>query len=166
MELYVYENYRDVFPDIDGRNLTDALIELSLDAYGARGHRLLRTERGKPYVELCGGGQLCVSVSHSGTYFLCLIDEEPVGVDVQQERSVAAGRIGRRYFTEAERRLLDEYGDDGFFLLWTRKEAYAKYTGAGLEEIMRGTDVLGRSDVDFLDFQLEKGMYCSCCMMR
>ena len=71
-------------------------------------------------------------------------------------------KISRRYFTAREQRFVQEAGADGFFRLWARKEAYSKYTGLGLEEIMKGTEVLGRDDVEFFDFQLEKGIYCSC----
>ena len=182
MELYVYEDYRDVIAGITGRELTDALIVMSLEASGLGRYQVERTDRGKPYIrnrdrgrgegcgegggEGCGaGGEIHVSVSHSGRYFLCLIADRPAGVDVQEERETAVEKISRRYFTAREQRFVQEAGADGFFRLWARKEAYSKYTGLGLEEIMKGTEVLGRDDVEFFDFQLEKGIYCSCCRM-
>ncbi len=165
MELYIYEDYKDIFPELTGRELTDELIRETLVMYGAGPCSISRTEKGKPYVETAGaGGEVHLSVSHSGPYFLCLIADRPVGVDVQQARNTGTDRISRRYFTGEEREYIERHGEDGFFRLWTRKEAYSKYTGLGLQEILKGTQIINRDDVEFFDFQLEKGIYCSCCM--
>ena len=119
---------------------------------------------GKPFIK--GREALFISASHSGEYFVCAISDAPVGIDVQEEREGRLSRISKRYFSAEEQAYVKERGEAGFFSLWTRKEAYAKYTGRGLEEIMKGTSVLGREDVDFVDFQIEKGIYCSCCVKR
>lgn len=166
MELYIYEDYKDMFPETEGRELTDMLIIKSLADSGIYADKVLRTEKGKPYIpETASGSKIYVSVSHSGGCFACLVSSVPAGVDLQQQRKIKAGQISRRYFTADEIRYIEENGDEGFFFIWARKEAYCKYTGRGLEEIIKGTAVLGRDDVEFVDFQLEKGMYCSCCIM-
>lgn len=167
MELYVIENYKDVFPALSGSDLTDALIRDCLAAYGMQDVRLARTEKGKPYIEAGREeDRVHFSVSHSGNYFVCLVDAHPVGVDIQHARKADVRKIGERYFTDKEKAFLAKQGEKGFFTLWTRKEAYCKYTGNGLAEIIKGTSVWGREDVVFLDFQLEKDLYCSCCMMK
>jgi len=189
MKLYIYEDYKEIFPEHHGRKLTDMMIKKALREHGITEAEILRTEKGKPYVSIPGavngknsssqpddGGdsaletkrdlvcnEIYISVSHSGRYFVCVISDAPVGVDVQEARSVKAMNIAGRYFTAEEIKYIEETGDEGFFLIWTRKEAYSKYTGLGLEEIMKGTDVLNRNDVKFTDFMMEKGIYCSCC---
>ncbi|MDO4545998.1 MAG: 4'-phosphopantetheinyl transferase superfamily protein [Bacillota bacterium] len=182
MELYVFENYRELFPHLSGSSLTDRLVAEALNACGYAGAcddtdgpadmRILRTEKGKPYLPGEGVSAPYVSVSHSGSHFVCLIADLPVGVDLQHERNVDVMKISQRYFTREEQRYLKEGGGGcrdekkKFFILWTRKEALSKYRGTGLEEIIKGTSVLKRTDVDFFDFQIEKGLYCSCCMMK
>ncbi len=167
MELYIYEDYRVMFPESSGRHLTDILIKDALRAYGIKDCKIMRTDKGKPYVEKSESSfQTHISVSHSGPYFVCLISSDPVGVDVQEERHVNARKIGCRYFTCREREIIDRRGNDGFFFIWARKEAYSKYTGLGMEEIFKGTPVIDREDVEFVDFQLEKGVYCSCCRRK
>lgn len=165
MELYIYEDYRELFPESCGRELTDLLIIETMKNYGVDDVSIMRTEKGKPYMENKENCRLHFSVSHSGRYFVCLVDEFPVGVDVQQQRRMKYEKISRRYFTAEERKFVDKNGENGFLVIWTRKEAYSKLTGRGLEEIIKGTDVLARTDVEFTDIQLEKGVYCSCCRM-
>ena len=162
MKVYLFEHYQEAFPGLRGRELTEFLIREVMKGYDICDAEILRTSKGKPYLK---EGPF-FSVSHSGGCFACLVDERPVGIDIQQRRSVKAREIGKRYFTAEEREYLAESGDSGFFFLWTRKEAYSKYTGRGLEEILKGTSVLNRRDVEFVDFQLEKGLYCSCCIEK
>ena len=171
MELYVIEDYRNSFTELTGSELTDQLIIESLLQYGFDGNEetvpeICRTSKGKPYTDVTRDGeQVHLSVSHSGDCFVCLLSDKPVGVDIQQERSANIEKLSRRYFTQEEQEYVREHGSDGFFRLWTRKEAYAKLTGLGIEEIMRKTAVLGRKDVEFTDFRLYENMYCSCCIM-
>lgn len=162
MKLYIYDNYKELFPELAGKELTDILIKKALEEYGVSVDMIYRTGKGKPYVD----EDVFFSVSHSGKHFVCLISEKPVGVDIQKERRADVVKISHRYFSIEERVYVDEAGSEGFFLLWTRKEAYCKYTGRGLEEILKGTSVLDREDVEFFDFQLEKGLYCSCCIEK
>lgn len=173
IEIYVIENYKEMYPDLSGSQLTDACILDCLTACNlckCQPAEIKRTEKGKPYVNSEPGTQglteIHISVSHSGEYFVCAVADIPIGIDVQKTQKANMERISRRYFSPPERAYIEEHGEKGFFTIWTRKEAYSKYTGLGLEEIMKGTEILGREDVEFLDFQLEEGMYCTCCMRK
>lgn len=164
MELYIIENYKDIYPDLKGSGLTDELIRDCLEEYGMEKPQVLRASKGKPYVNFGGKEKVHLSVSHSGSFFVCIIADKPVGIDLQEERKVSSEKIAKRYFSDKERQYMDEHGDKGFYILWTRKEAYSKLTGDGLAEVIRGIDVLDRDDVEFTDFQLGDGLWCSYCI--
>ncbi len=190
MELFIIENYREVYPKLSGRDLTDRLVEDVLREHGFISEheqvRITRLPGGKPVLH--GREDLKFSVSHTGDVFGCLICREEIGLDLQltQQRDVL--RLARRYFTEDEIRYVEEGGPaeearvpdtagglvsvcDGqrrrFYRLWTRKEAYAKYTGRGLEAVLEKEPALGRTDVVFEDLDFGNGLYgCICSRSR
>ena len=87
-------------------------------------------ENGKPYVE---SAPFHVSVSHSGPYVVCAVDEHVLGVDVEVIRG-AEEKFMRRACSDAEMAYI-RYGDAGcfqrFWECWTAKEALFKLTGKG-----------------------------------
>lgn len=178
MELYIIEDYRDCFPELTGRELTDALVIRLLTENGylrAAKPRIIRLPGGKPV--LAGDTGIFFSVSHTGKVFACAVSDEEIGLDIQEARRRDASRtrrLARRYFTEDEIAYLEGgFGNSGrteeeltdrFYRLWTRKEAYAKYTGEGLKAVLEGSPVLGREDVVFREILLGDGLYgCICC---
>lgn len=97
-----------------------------------------RTENGKPYFP--ARPDLRFSWSHSGGFLLLALSSHPVGVDIEVIRPRRES-LPKYAFTEAE---LAEYRARGgdwpvFFTLWTRKEAWCKYTGEGLARSLRQT---------------------------
>ena len=90
---------------------------------------------GKPFVP---NSDWQFSLSHSGDYMLCAFTRHlQLGVDVEQMRSMPDYEsIAERYFADEERRQLRALPDgqhrQGFFRIWTLKEAYLKATGEGL----------------------------------
>ena len=161
MEVYIIEKYKELYPELSGRELTDTLIMDCLEAYGVQEPQVLRTPKGKPYIDLC---KVHFSVSHSGELFAFIAADRPVGIDIQQRKGSNADKIAERYFSDREKEYVKENGEAGFFTVWTRKEAYSKLTGEGIAEIIRGTEVLDREDVEFTDIRLEDGVWCSYCM--
>lgn len=125
--------------------------------------QILRTPKGKPYFK---DGSLEFSVSHTGKLWVCLIsnEQEPVGVDVQAMRPCHREKIAERYYTADEQEFVSATGEAGFFQIWTRKEAYAKYTGEGLNERIASFSTLKKSPVQFVDFDIWAGVKGSCCM--
>ena len=165
MKLYVIDDYKDVYPHLSGRELTDALIGRCL---GREDVRITRDEKGKPSVtfpEGCAPAEgNFISVSHSEGTFALIVSDRNVGLDIQYARKIDSGKIARRYFSEEEAAYIAADGSgDRFFELWTRKEAYSKYTGLGMEQIMTKVPVLSREDVIFTSFRLEDGCFCTVC---
>jgi 4'-phosphopantetheinyl transferase len=87
------------------------------------------------------------NLSHSHELALIAISRErEIGIDVEMIRSdFASEEIARRYFSLGEsdelRRLPAELRTEGFFLCWTRKEAYIKALGNGLHIPLDSFDV-------------------------
>lgn len=81
-------------------------------------------EHGKPYILNAPH----FNISHSGGIVMCAVSDKEVGVDVQEEVAPErAEKISRRFFT------IEEQAETGRFTeLWTKKEAYIKFTGMGL----------------------------------
>ncbi|WP_068308705.1 4'-phosphopantetheinyl transferase family protein [Aliiruegeria sabulilitoris] len=97
-------------------------------------------ENRKPF--LPGGPEF--NLSHAAGWAALVIDDEPVGVDIERFRTVEPG-IAERFFSPAEVAALDalplEEREGGFFRCWTRKEAFVKAIGTGLTIPLESFDV-------------------------
>ncbi len=171
MRLYIIEDYKSRYPHLKGRALTDALVKDILQEDGClEAHEepsIRRLPEGKPVLDHPAG--VCLSVSHTGDVFGCVIHTDEVGLDLQKTEPRDMMRLARRYFREDEVALLEKCGGDlqarqkRFFQLWTRKEAYGKFTGEGLAALLEREQMLDREDVVFQDLYFGDGLYgCVC----
>lgn len=91
-------------------------------------------EHGKPRLARPSSG-LEFNVSHAGAHLLVAVAlDRPVGVDVEDTRDDRdIELVAQRYFTHAERAVLDAVSDRraAFFRVWSRKEAVLKARGTG-----------------------------------
>ena len=75
------------------------------------------------------------NLSHSGDYVVCGVSNGEVGVDIQKWVPYKE-RTAERFFAKEEWELLQEKDEpertELFYRLWSRKEAYGKYTGQGI----------------------------------
>lgn len=92
---------------------------------------LERTETGKPFFPK--NPQLHFNFSHSGTLVLCALSDRPVGVDIEVMKPRRPA-LPRQALTQEEYACYQALGGDwpAFYTLWTRKEAWCKYSGLGL----------------------------------
>jgi 4'-phosphopantetheinyl transferase len=121
---------RGVLRELLGRYLSQGPSEIEFD-YGAQGKPALRSGWSQ------SGVQFNVSHSHGLGLFAFAVARQ-VGVDVELVRPDFAGeKIAERFFSPQEVRALRSLPaavqDEGFFLCWTRKEAYIKARGEGLQ---------------------------------
>lgn len=116
-----------------------------------------RERHGKPrLVGPAAASRLQFNLSHSrDCCVLAVSDGRSVGIDVERRREVPlALDVARRHFTATEIRMLARLRGcarrEGFFALWTRKEAVTKAMGASLAASLRrvecGFDPNGRAN--------------------
>jgi 4'-phosphopantetheinyl transferase len=99
----------------------------------------LRAETGEPPL------QFNLSHSHGLALYVFALRQE-VGIDLERLRPDFAGtEVAERFFSAREqeelRALPPELRTEGFFLCWTRKEAYLKARGDGLRIPLESFDV-------------------------
>lgn len=111
-----------------------------------------KTETGKPFVK---GLPVEFNISHSGDMVVCVVDDKPVGIDIEKIRPIDL-TIAKRICTDEERVYLfnhtpaeqdftyttDQNILTRFFELWTAKEAYGKCLGVGIRDIRKQVPVL------------------------
>lgn len=99
--------------------------------------------RGKPHCE--EPTAFSFNISHSGKHVVAAFSNTgKVGVDIEDVgRRTNVEGIADRFFSPAEQAWVQEKGRDGFFEVWTRKEALVKATGDGLRGPWSELDTLG-----------------------
>jgi 4'-phosphopantetheinyl transferase len=110
-----------------------------------------RDENGKPFIK--DSDDINLSISHSYPFYAEAISDKPIGIDIEKIRDVNPN-IAKRAFTENEREYTGS-SKERFFEIWTKKEAYAKFTGNGLAEGFRSFDVLLPPIADNLTFEIK-----------
>lgn len=90
-------------------------------------------EYGKPYL-FSPACPFHFSLSHSGHWVVCAVDQNPIGIDVQLIEPVD-NNLAKYSLTPAEYDAFLEHSFDQqpgfFFSIWTRKESYMKLIGKG-----------------------------------
>ncbi len=131
-----------------------------------------RGEHGKPYFDAADAPHF--SVSDSGQLWVCAVSDQEVGIDIEEVKKKEYEDLAKRFFTEEEAEFVRLWGTDGFFLVWTRKEAYVKYKGTGLREglsnfcVVKNNSVAywigeGEDKVFFTDVDFGSDIICAAC---
>ena len=121
---------------------TSYLLCEGLYARGIEEYVLAYDLHNKPY--LASHPDVHFSLSHSKTMALCVFSHTEIGADIEKIRPVEKS-VMHRVTTEKEYEYLQglsgEEKTSAFIKLWTGKESYAKYTGAGLSASFRNIEV-------------------------
>lgn len=114
------------------------LKEILLDKFGLNisENDIIRNEHGKPY--LSGHDDIFFSISHCDGLCCCMVCPSECGIDCEKIREYRSN-VARRVFTDSElvwfNKLDMNEKSRFFFILWTLKEAYGKYTGKGIADM-------------------------------
>ena len=93
-------------------------------------------EHGKP--SIVGHPEIFFNLSHCKEAAVCVISDQPVGIDVESIREYKEGLV-RYSMNEEEIRLIEtsEHPDRAFIRLWTMKEAALKLIGTGISNDLK-----------------------------
>lgn len=148
-----------------GKNEKAALLSLSalslLHRVGAIG-TLCYDDNGRPY---CLERTCDFSITHTQDHVFCALTdgEEPsvrIGIDAEDlERPdfSSLDEMAARWFSENEQKVFfASPTKESFLRIWTRKEAYSKYTGEGLRALSKiDTEVLAKEgNIQFFDYRI------------
>ena len=129
-------------------------------------------DNGRPM--LVGGG-VDFNISHTANYVFCAIAPAKdaktlrVGLDAEEPKRMSTLRslaLAERWFVGGERReFVREPSLNHFLEIWTRKEAFLKWTGEGLRGVKSAdvTDVEKTRGVRFYDFSTDDVIVTLCC---
>ena len=116
------------------------------------GYGLDHDEDRAPHLTGTGSDGLFISVSDTVNYWACCIEPRRVGLDMEERSRHVKPAVAKRLH-KAEQEYLAALSEGGsewteeFLSVWTRKEAWAKYKGAGLS--------LGFSSFSVMDGSIE-----------
>lgn len=148
-----------------GKKEKAALLSLCalslLHRAGANG-TLSYDKNGRPYFE---EGTCDFSITHTQNHVFCAVidgEDEPmrIGIDAEDLGRPDLSNLeemAARWFSENEQKaFLASPTKETFLRIWTRKEAYAKYTGEGLKSLSKIDTVIlaNGGSVHFFDYRI------------
>lgn len=121
---------------------------------------------GKPYAKDL---PIYFSISHSGDFAVCAVSNSEIGIDIEKIRTVNS-RTYERFCTESEAEYINT-SENGFFRIWTLKEAFFKCIGTGLGADIKdvsfsveGKEITcSRAGFEFFFEDINKNYICSVC---
>ncbi|MBU3187804.1 4'-phosphopantetheinyl transferase family protein [Clostridium estertheticum] len=95
---------------------------------------MIKNKFGKPFIE--GHKDFNFNISHSGDWVICVVDDEPIGIDIQEMIYNNYIGLAQNFFGFEEIKfILSENSSEcmeRFYRIWTLKESYIKAEGRGL----------------------------------
>ncbi|MEO6719969.1 MAG: 4'-phosphopantetheinyl transferase superfamily protein [Ferruginibacter sp.] len=124
-----YRHWQDAERSLVGHTL----LKWGLETFNIQGYSLAHlkyTEFQKPYLE----AHINFNITHSGQYVLCAIsDINKVGIDVEEIKEIPLIDFTQFFYEEEWQAVLNSAKQlHAFYTLWTKKEAFLKVIGSGL----------------------------------
>lgn len=170
MKVYICKNERINSREFAKMCLRDYTGETQTD------FTFVESEFGKPLID--GVHDLHFSLSHSSfdgrAILICAVARFNIGADCQIiniKDTARCRKIAERFYSPHENLFLNRLPEsdytDNFFKIWTKKEAYIKYTGKGLAEGLSTFSVLSLDSVRFKRIAPElSGAYIYLCCSK
>lgn len=102
-------------------------------------------ELGKPYAvsPLPDSPEVHFSLSHSGDYWIIVLADHPLGLDLQVHSGPCKPSLAKRYFHPEEFAYWQNNGESPkvFYDIWCAKESYVKFTGEGITRNLSGFSI-------------------------
>ncbi|MCI7767838.1 MAG: 4'-phosphopantetheinyl transferase superfamily protein [Oscillospiraceae bacterium] len=128
---------------------------------------------GKPY--LPSHEEVRFSISHCRGLCCCIAGESKYGIDCENIRDFRPNVV-KRVFTASEAKWFDSVEEQEkpryFFIIWTLKEAFGKYTGMGIADMKNvsfslenGILTSDKADLDFFVYEHD-GYILSICVNK
>lgn len=113
-------------------------------------------EHGKPYID--GYSEWQFNISHTIGMIAIAVSDKPIGIDIEKIQKQDL-RIAERFFPSPECNYINEAESDAekskrFLEVWTKKEAYIKFTGEGMSRPISSFnvfDIPAKNQTIFLD---------------
>lgn len=114
----------------DRRELIDLCFNRYIDCVGEKGgtSQTVAGVNNKPYFK--DRPDVRFSISHSGDIVLLAMGRTEIGIDIEKIRPLDYKSLAERYYTGGEKQKASTL--EGYFEVWTAKEAYLKLTAEGL----------------------------------
>ena len=116
-------------------------------------------EHGKPSIE--GHPEICFNLSHCKEAAICVISDQPIGVDVESIREYKESLVN--YTMNDEEVSLIKSADNpaaAFIRLWTMKEATMKLIGTGISNDMKS--VIDQHTYKYTTVDRQRYIYTIC----
>lgn len=131
------------------------LTKLAAEKYNidALSLKIGRNSHGKPYFESLHN--FYFNVSHSDDLTVIAVSDQNIGIDAEKLRTPNL-KVAKRFCEDEYAYINKNPSPTAFFEIWTKKEAYLKYTGEGLHGRLNSFSVF-KTDIPIKTFK--KGDY-------
>jgi 4'-phosphopantetheinyl transferase len=154
-----FSHHKDAIRGITAEVLTLFILSRVLNTQ-IRNIRICHNAYSKPY--LPDFPSTFHNISHSGDWVVLVIDDLPVGVDIEEIKPIDFS-IVERFFSADEiyefKSRTEDKKQDYFFDLWTLKESYIKAEGKGLFIPLNSFSILNIDGNFILKDKLESSKY-------
>lgn len=128
-----------------------------------------KNESGKPFAKNL---PVHFSISHSGNMVVCAVSDKEIGIDIEKIKPFNP-KAAEKFATEKELDYINST-KNGFFEIWTLKEAYFKCIGTGLGadiksvsfEITPSQIICSESGYNLSFYNAEKEYVCAICQIQ